>query len=191
MRNAVLRFHFYDWLHQTQSIRSVLDCFPRLIAEGGVFLFRDRQLSAVGECDGKTPDASQIVGVDEIALVTAKKQVRVSRGKLRDRRHDLRAAARRVQYAVFAVVRGLDPVNGVRKIEIIRPVDAVKMDALAPLRLSFLTGIDLRVVDGIDVVILMLAVGIGDMADEDARHFLQISVCVLKESSSKLSKNGK
>ena len=50
-----------------------------------------------------------------------------------------------MQDAVPAVVRGFDPVDGVRKIEVVRPVDTVEVDALAPLRQRFFAGVDLRV----------------------------------------------
>ena len=58
----------------SSSSYGILPLFYSLIPKSGILLFGDRQLRAVGERDLKAADIGNVIGVDEVALMTAQEQ---------------------------------------------------------------------------------------------------------------------
>ena len=105
----------------------------RFVAKGGVFLFGDGELGAVGQRHLKAADVANVFGVYKIALVAAQKKPSVLLFKRCHRGGYLYLALVGAQNTVLASVSRLYADYGVRQEKVVRPVQPVKVKALAVL----------------------------------------------------------
>ena len=110
------------------------DC---LITESCIFLFGNRKLCAIGKRELEPAYIGDVVGIDEIALMTAQKQPAVFLFKHGDRMRDLDLFFGGHHNTVLAAVRRLDADDRIGKKKVIRPVQAVEVDSPSVEKFNF------------------------------------------------------
>ena len=161
---------------------ALFDRPERLCAEGGVFLFRYRQLGAVRERHLESADVADIQGIDKVALVAPQEQMTVMLFQRCDRRRHLDLSAVRDKNAVLCAVRRFDADDGVREDKVIRAVESVKMDPFAAAVQSGLRPVHLMEVVGIDHIVSVLLVRVGDVTEQNARVLFLVPLFILDDA---------